>query len=294
MESVTTNSVYELLQKHGITATSSGRDWLTYCLNPDHDDSNPSFRIDKTSGIAHCFSCGFKTNIFKHFGITSTPHSVKIAKLKEKLNNLNISLNGVVFPDRMIPYTKPFRGISAATLKTFGAFCVVTGDDKFQNRIWFPIKDLRDRNVVFVGRHMMSSENPKYLIYPSKTTIPIFPERFTEKHKSVILVEGIFDMLNLYDKGLKNVVCSFGTNTLQNDTALKLLALKTQGIEKIYFMFDGDDAGQQAVEKLEPLVQEAGFKTDKIVLGEDTDPGELTQEYINSIKDWISEKDLHN
>jgi hypothetical protein len=56
----------------------------------------------------------------------------------------------------------------------------------------------------------------------------------------------------------------------------------------------GDEAGQQAVEKLEPLVQEAGFKTDKIVLGEDTDPGELTQEYVNSIKDWINEKDLHN
>ena len=285
--------VLQLLQKNNIPATSSGQDWVTHCLNPDHDDRNPSFRIDKSSGIAHCFSCGFKTNIFKYFGITTTPYSVKIAKLKKKLENLNISMNGVEFPERQVPITKPFRGISTATLKHFDAFCTTTGDEKLQDRIWFPIKDLRNKTQVFVGRHMLSSGNPRYLNYPSGVRLPIYPEVF-EDAKSVVLVEGIFDMLNLYDKGLKNVACTFGTNTLFEDAQLKLLSLKTQGINKIYLMYDGDEPGQKAMEKLEPILQECNYLVEKIVLEETQDPGDLSQEYVNSIKEWINEKDSSN
>lgn len=286
--------VLELLQKNNISCTSSGQDWVTYCLNPDHDDKNPSFRIDKTSGIAHCFSCGFKTNIFKYFGITSTPHSVKIAKLKKKLQDLNLSLNGVDFPERQVPITKPFRGISTATLKHFEAFCTTTGEEKLQDRIWFPIKDLRNKIQVYVGRHMMSNGNPRYLNYPTGVRLPIYPEIFDDRPKSVVLVEGIFDMLNLYDKGLTNVCCTFGTTTLLNDTQLKLLSLKTQGIDRIYLMYDGDEAGQNAMKELEPILQEIGFLTEKIVLDENQDPGDLSQEYVNSIKEWINEKDSNN
>lgn len=57
--------VLDILKKNGLAPAVSGRDYLIKCLNPEHDDSNPSFRIDRVSGVAHCFSCGFKTNIFK-------------------------------------------------------------------------------------------------------------------------------------------------------------------------------------------------------------------------------------
>lgn len=286
--------VLQLLQKHNISASSSGQDWVTYCLNPEHDDKNPSFRIDKTTGIAHCFSCGFKTNIFKYFGITTTPHSVKIAKLKKKLQELNVSFHGVEFPERKIPIAKPFRTISLNTLKHFNSFYTTTGEEKLQDRIWFPITDIRGKVVVYTGRHMMSSGNPRYLNYPSGVVLPVYPEVFEEKYKSVVLVEGIFDMLNLYDKGLKNVSCTFGTTTLLNNTQLKLLGFKTQGIEKVYLMYDGDEPGQDAMTELEPLIQECGFKTEKIVLDENQDPGDLSQEYVNSIKEWINEKDSSN
>lgn len=283
--------VLELLQKNNISAVGSGQDWLIRCLNPEHDDRNPSFRVDKTTGVAHCFSCGFKTNIFKYFGITVTPHTVKIAKLKKKLQDLNLNLNGVEFPERKIPVSKPFRDISTNTLKRFEAFYTTTGQDKYLDRIWFPIKDLRNKTQVFIGRHMMSSGSPRYLNYPEGVRLPIYPEVFPEKPKSVVLVEGIFDMLNLYDKGLTNVSCTFGTNTLKNDAQLKLLSLKTQGIDKIYLMYDGDKAGQDAMEELEPILQECGYLVEKIILEENQDPGDLSQEYVNSIKEWISEKD---
>jgi DNA primase len=285
--------VLDLIKKQGLTYKLSGKDYLIACLNPEHDDNNPSFRVDKITGISHCFSCGYKVNIFKHYGVVANFTSIKIAKLKDKLRNLHIDFNGVDFPEEMVPMLKPFRGITAKTLKEFGAF-YTHGSEKLQDRIFFPIKDVRGKNIVYVGRHMMSQGNPRYLNYPSGVTMPIFPESFKESAKSAVLVEGIFDMLNLYDKGLHNVCCTFGTNTLFKDAALKLLALRTQGISKIYLMFDGDEAGQQAMDKLIPVLEEAQYTVEKITLEDGTDPGELSQEYVDSIKEYINEKDSNN
>jgi hypothetical protein len=46
--------------------------------------------------------------------------------------------------------------------------------------------------------------------------------------------------------------------------------------------------------KLEPVLQECGYITEKIVLEDDSDPGELSQEYVDSIKEYISEKDSNS
>lgn len=284
------NPVLDLLKKQDIAFTVSGKDYVTHCLNPDHNDKNPSFRIDKVTGIAHCFSCGFKTNIFKYFGVLNSFTSIKIAKLKQKLQDLNVNLNGVSFPEDKTPITKSFRGISIQTLKDFEAFYSNTKQE-YADRIWFPIKDLRNRTLVFVGRHMMSDGEPRYLNFPTGVSMPIYPEVFKERHTSAVLVEGIFDMLNLYDKGIRNVFCSFGTNTLFKDTELKLLGLKAQGITKIYLMYDGDKPGQDAMAKLEPLLQECGYNTEILFIDEDSDPGDLSQEYVNSLKEYMNEKD---
>ena len=278
--------VLDLLQKHGVQFRVSGKDYVAKCFNPDHDDSNPSFRIDKTTGIAHCFSCGFKTNIFKHFGVLTNNTGVKVAKLKNKLKDLYINYNGVDFPHTKIPFTKSFRGISVQTLREFEAF-YSNGSEDVADRIWFQIKDIRNRTVVYVGRHTMSSGNPRYLNYPTGATMPVYPESLKTPATSIVLVEGIFDMLNCWDKGLHNVVCTFGTSTLYKEAAVKLLPFKTQGVQKIYLMFDGDDAGREAMQKLKPILEEAEYQVEIIQLEDDSDPGDLSHEYVESIKEYI-------
>lgn len=283
-------TVEELLREKGLTFTVSGKDYLIKCLNPEHDDSNPSCRVDKLDGKTHCFSCGFKTNIYKYFGVLSGNQvNIRIAKLKEKLADLVINSKGLEFPSEMVPFTHTFRGLSKDTLKTFEAFYLSTESKEmkgFEDRIIFPIRDITDKIVMFLGRHTLSSGNPKYLNYPSGVTIPLFPVKV--KTKYIVLVEGIFDMLNCYDKGLGSVVCTFGTNTLQKDTKQKLHAYKTQGIEKIYLMFDGDDAGREAMKKLKPILEALEFEVEVINLEDGQDPGELSQEYIDSIKGYIN------
>ena len=71
--------LYEiLLNKQEVGYTPSGQDYLIRCLNPEHDDNNPSLRVDRVTGIMHCFSCGFSGNLFTHFGAPESPLEVRI------------------------------------------------------------------------------------------------------------------------------------------------------------------------------------------------------------------------
>jgi DNA primase len=279
--------VLELLQKNNLAYQVSGRDYLIKCLNSEHEDSNPSFRVDKVNGVAHCFSCGFKTNVFKFFGVFTNPVPIKIAALKEKLAELKTGNIGLELPNGHTPYTRSFRGISAQTLKRFEAF-YTNVVEKLQDRIVFPIRDITGKTTVFVARHTLSNGNPRYVNYPSGVKIPVFPAHLPSGYSSMVIVEGIFDMLNLYDKGLENVVCAFGTNTLQNETKSKLLPFKAQGITHVYLLFDGDEAGRKAAQTLKPLIELEGFVVEIVNLPDDTDPGELDIEDVRSISEYIT------
>lgn len=277
--------VLELLKDKNVAFSISGKDYVTKCFNPEHNDSNPSFRIDKTTGIAHCFSCGFKTNIFKYFGLLTNNISIRVVKLKEKLKALKESTSGLEPLEGAKPITQSFRNISVQTLKTFGAFDT-DRVEQMLDRIVFPITDVRSKTVCYVGRHTMSNGNPRYVNYPAGATIPLFPAKLTEHFKSIVLVEGIFDMLNCYDKGLQNVVCTFGTSKLLNETAQKLLSYKIMGVEKVFILYDGDAAGREAAKKIKPLIETAGFLVEIIDLPEGQDPGVITQEDVNSLIEY--------
>ena len=277
--------VLALLNDKGISFIISGKDYVIKCLNPEHEDSNPSCRVDRVTGILHCFSCGFKRNLFKHFGIFTNHSSIRVAKLKEKLNELKLSMIELEIPEGATPYTQSFRGISVQTLKHFDVF--YTFDIKeLEDRVVFPIREKKKKNVVFVARHALSNGNPRYVNYPRGTKIPLYPIRLEEPSTSIILVEGIMDMLNLYDKGIRNAVACFGTATLKGNVAEKLLPFKVQGVTKIFIMFDGDTPGREAALELKPLIEECGFEVQNIELPDGMDPGDFNQEYVDSIKEY--------
>ena len=277
--------VADLLKDKGVYFTISGKDYVTKCFNPEHTDTNPSFRIDRATGICHCFSCGFKTNIFKHFGLLSNNISIRIVKLKDKLKALNESTNGLEELPGATPVTKSFRGVSSATLKEFGAF-YTDKVDKMEDRIVFPIRDVRNKTVCYVGRHTLSNANPRYQNYPVGASLPLYPAKFNARYKNIVLVEGLFDLLNCYDKGLHNVVCTFGTVKLLNEVATKLFPYKVMGVEKIFILFDGDAPGREAAQKTKPLIEEAGFLCEIINLPDEVDPGIMSEEDIESLIEY--------
>ena len=274
--------VDELLQEKRIDYKVSGRDYVVKCLSPDHEDTNPSMRIDNITGIFNCFSCGFKGNLFTHFGAAANFLEIKRQKLKTSIEEKRSASVGFEFPKGFLPYKGNWRGIQPETYKHFDAF--MHHDSQFNGRIVFPIRDITGKVVAFNGRHMTMTEIPKYLIYPPQAKLPLYPSNAKPIKGKVILVEGIFDMINLWDKGLKNVICCFGTKNIDTE---KLSILKMQNIAGVDIMFDGDNAGQEAAEDLKIMAEKVGLIPRNINLGQNIDPGGLAQAKVSSLRDRL-------
>ena len=274
--------VDELLQEKRIDYKVSGRDYVVKCLNPDHEDTNPSMRIDNITGIFNCFSCGFKGNLFTHFGAAANFLEIKRQKLKTSIEEKRSASVGFEFPKGFLPYKGNWRGIQPETYKHFDAF--MHHDSQFNGRIVFPIRDITGKVVAFNGRHMTMTEIPKYLIYPPQAKLPLYPSNAKPIKGKVILVEGIFDMVNLWDKGLTNAICCFGTKNIDIE---KLSILKMQNIEAVDIMFDGDNAGQEAAEDLKIMAEKVGLISRNINLGSNIDPGGLALAKVSSLRDRL-------
>ena len=268
--------VIDLLEQEGIAFTPKGVDFIVQCLNPDHEDNNPSMRVDSVSGIFQCFSCGFKGNIFTHY--EETPDFLQIQRngLKRTINKVRAESIGLTIPTGATPYEGTWREISEETYKKFNAF--LYHDPEFNGRLWFPITDVTGRIAVFQGR-LMSVGTPKYKFFPQKVKVPMFTADGPFRG-SMIIVEGIYDLLNLYDKGLTNVTAIFGVNNL-NKQRLGLLYMR--GVTKLDVFMDGDKAGKEGAAKVEKLCEEVGIVTRNICI-EDQDPGSLSQEQVNTLK----------
>ena len=77
-------NVEDLLTTKNIPFTPKGKDYVVRCLNPEHDDNNPSMRIDQVTGVFNCFSCGYKGTVFAHFGQRADRMEMRRQMLKKK------------------------------------------------------------------------------------------------------------------------------------------------------------------------------------------------------------------
>ena len=125
---------------------------------------------------------------------------------------------------------------------------------------------------------------PKYLIYPPKAKLPLFPQTASPILGRVILVEGIFDALNLHDKGLTNAMCCFGT---QNINMYKLSMLKFLGVRQVDILFDGDTAGREAAEKAADLCEKVELLANIIKMEQGLDPGDLPEDRVKRLKEYL-------
>jgi DNA primase len=64
---------------------------------------------------------------------------------------------------------------------------------------------------------------------------------------------------------------------------VKLSLLKMQGVSGIDIMYDGDEAGRTAAEKVKGTAEELGMSVQIVTLPEGTDPGGLVKDQVNRI-----------
>lgn len=272
--------ISKLLDSKNINFTESGRDYLIRCINPEHEDKNPSLRIDRETGAFHCLSCGYKGNIFTYYGAKIDYLDLKRTKLMSLITNKLRESTGLEIPEGATPLSlNKYRGISKATYDKFEAF---THND-YVDRLVFPIRNSTGKIVAFQGRHM-SEGKPKYKFYPDHAKIPLYPANVTPIDGTVILVEGLFDMINLHDKGLTNTICTFGAGQLSE---AKVVTLKLQGIASVIILYDNDDPGQIGAEKAKFLLEENDIPARIIIPKGADDPGAMTLEQVQRLKEYI-------
>jgi DNA primase len=273
--------VEQLLNERSIEFSPKGQDYIVRCLNPDHEDNNPSMHIDKLSGAYNCFSCGFKGNVFKYYNVHRDWQDFRVKKLLKGIATIRQEASGLPMPEGFIPFTRDFRGIKSEVLRSFNAF---THKD-YEDRIIFPLPDITGKIRAFIGRYMNSDAHPKYLIFPRGVELPLFPSKINPIDGSVILVEGSIDALNLINGGLYNATAVLGATNMSKE---KIEGLRFLGVRKLYIMFDGDNAGKEAAKKLEEE-WESTFLVERLELPDGLDPGDLSIEDIKQIKDNLYE-----
>lgn len=281
-------TVESLLLEREIYYTHSGRDLLIRCLNPEHEDHSPSLRVNEDTGIMHCFSCGFKGNIFKHFKVeNSLILGGRVQQLKAKIRKINSK--AIEMPEGFQPFTHGgYRKISLGTYKHFGAFI---HEVDFPDRIVFPLYDFGGNLQALISRELWTkAAKDKYRIFPSGKAPPIFPAIPDDlSKKSVIVVEGVFDVLNLYDKGLRNVVALLGKGGKAEKD--RLSHLNMLGIEELVICLDPGDAEIVSANKLKAQLK-SSFNIRIFDLREisSSDPGDLKTAEVKKLKDTLYEK----
>ncbi len=154
--------------------------------------------------------------------------------------------------------------------------------DRFRQRLMIPIFNLSEKPIAFGGRALKKGELAKYINSPetklySKSFVLYglnFTKQFIREKKEVIIVEGYFDLISLYQAGIKNVVASSGTAFTTQQA--RLLARFT---DMAYLFFDADSAGQNAAVRSVDALYDAGIEVKVMRPPDGEDPDSVAVKY---------------
>ena len=167
---------------------------------------------------------GFEKDICDKFGIGFLPDNINIEDLLKRYDRDTIKSSKLF-------YFKDYNN-----------------NLRFGGRLLIPIKNTIGKICAFSGR-VIDDSLPKYI---NSAETDIFKKReivynlnlakdITTKSKYVIVVEGYFDVINLYAHGFENTVSIMGTSISKEQ-----ITLLRRYFEDIIIVFDGDQAGYKA------------------------------------------------
>lgn len=152
--------------------------------------------------------------------------------------------------------------------------------DRFRERLMIPIFNLSGKPIAFGGRTLKKGESIKYMNSPET---PLYAKGHVlyglnktkdaiRESGSVLIVEGYFDLLSLWQVGIKNVVASSGTAFTPQQA--RLLA---RFANNVYLFFDADSAGQKAALRSVDSLYDAGLEVKVIIAPKGEDPDSVAR-----------------
>ena len=153
--------------------------------------------------------------------------------------------------------------------------------DRFRDRIIFPILNMSRQTVGFGGR-VMDDSLPKYLNSPET---PVYNKRrllyglYAAKNKcredgTIYIVEGYFDQLALFQRGIENAAATLGTAL-----STEHIHLMKGFIKRAVLIFDSDEAGIKASERSVGMFIKEGVEARVVMLPKGHDPDSFVSEF---------------
>ncbi len=169
--------------------------------------------------------------------------------------------------------------------------------DRFFDRVMFPIQNFSGRVIAFGGRtlHTADKKLAKYVNSPetdiyhkSDTLYGLYQAKNAiRKEDKCFLVEGYADVISMHQAGIENVVASSGTSLTANQ--VKLIRKLTNDVTVIY---DGDNAGIHAAERAVGMMLKEGLNIRIVLLPPEDDPDTFARAHsLQEIKDYITENE---
>lgn len=238
----------ELLDKHGIHYIESGNSLKCLCLNPTHNDRNiGSFSIDKSTGLAYCFSCGFKGNIYtlnKILGEGFTDKDFKEYKFTKRLRPEKPQV--IEYPDykiigrllnpfdngKVMEFLKSIGVYSEDFIRNYGIKYTVYSEMIAENLYGnpdTPYTKMRDRLCIPIfhnGKRInmecrtMTGEIPKVKYVRGCSMQTLFNFNRIDKTKPVVLTESIKNLCKIWNV-YPNVIAMF--HAIPSDTQTEML-----------------------------------------------------------------------
>jgi len=196
----------------------------------------------------------------------------------ETINQFGLGYSNM-YSDDLYKYFKS-KGYQDDILKETGLFSYENSynsgvNDKFWNRIMFPIMDVNNKVVGFGGR-VMGDAKPKYLNSPetklfdkSRNLYGLNIARISRK-PNLIICEGYMDVISLHQAGFNQAVASLGTAL-----TLGQASLMKRYVNEVLITYDSDEAGVRAAIRAIPILKSAGLTTRVINMQPYKDPDEF-------------------
>lgn len=122
-------------------------------------------------------------------------------------------------------------------------------DSRFKNSMLFPIFDMYGSLLGISAKLLGSDRQAKYLntVYSKGEHLYGFnvTKRYCFKANKVYVVEGNFDVVSMYNYGIKNVVGMLGSSLTS-----KQLVLLSRMVDDVVFVPDGDKAGRTFLDRM--------------------------------------------
>lgn len=288
-----------VLEDYGVLEKRrSGRDQYRGRCPIHQGEGRDAFHAHLGKNLFHCFACRAGGNVLdlvaaleqcsrreaalrlqRRYAANSSPQARQrgtgrgqlVTEKREANPVLSFALRGLITEH---PYVSA-RGLSAATAARFG-IGYHAGPGIMTGRLAIPIHDEQGRLVAYCGRSV-AGELPRYK-FPAgfrKSAVLFNYHRATAiSQRAVVVVEGFFDCMRVYQAGFASVVALMGAAL--SPSQADLLAGR---FPEVVLMLDGDPAGQAGMHAATAALSRR-CSVHQVVLALGTQPDQMSEEEI--------------